>query len=316
MGDTDHLKAKASAALAEIAAPAADEVVAAARTVTEAADGAKRRGDAMVVAASEGYYEPDNADHTWIVPYYVKFHQREPSRAATMAADLDEVRSTLLSEPVSTVSSLRQTVGRWQGAARDSFVTHILEPFPDAVRHQNEVVDELRCALWAYQAVLGRARVDAKAIADATVKVLEGLDNFKSSEATIELSVIGSAATLLAGIDGDSTLDLALRSGKPVETAAVSTSYDIDGYDVSSVLDAMKRALDALEKAMNAEESNIGGRLAESNTKVDQLLAARGGDNAAHRTALLTAESHGSATPRLTDTDPTEDAGRSGPPAS
>lgn len=311
MGDTDELKAKASQALGSISTPSADDVAAAAEAVKTAATKAKENGDSQLVAASEGYFTPEEADFDWIVPYVAKFHERSPDTAAAMADDLGQVRTTLLSQGMSAVSTVAGAVENWQGDARDSFHKYVLEPFPAAVKNQTEVVDELRCAMWAYQAVLAKGRIDAKAIADSTVNVLEGLDDFKSSDATVTLSVVGSAGDLVSALKSTGELDLALLSGSGSPTpASVSTEHDIDGYDVNSVLDSMKRALDALEKAMDEEESHVGSELAVSNSRVDELLRVGTGASDAdylRRTALLPAEPPGGASPRVTDTSSGDD---------
>ena len=286
MGDTDQLRAAATAALAEIDTPTGSELAEAAGAVAAAAGRAKNRGDAQLVAASEGYYEPTATDYGWVVPYFAKFHDREPADTGTMLADLSDARATLLSDTMDAVPELTGSVSGWEGSAGDSFRRNVLDPFSDTIRHQTEVLDELRCALWTYQGVLSRARTDALVIADTTTKVLESLDDFKSADATVTLSVVGSAADLASRLTSDNDLDLALLSGEPVASASVSGSHDIDGYDPDSVLDAMKRALDALEKAMNEEEANIGVQLARSNSKIDTLL---GGGTIDRRTVLVPA---------------------------
>lgn len=287
MSETDVLKMRAAAALGEIEVPATQDVLAAAEAVKEAAKKAKKREDATFVTATRGNYEPKTVDLDWIVPYFEKFHERSVDQPESMADALGQVRERLMHSSETSVATLKPVMDGWDGDARDALHDNFVEPLPEAIKNQAEVVDELRAAMWAYEAVLGTARIDAIHVARKTTAMLETLDDLKVKDAPLQLSVVGSAASLVAAIGARGVLGMALVSGAMANRNPVSARQGIDGHDVSAVLDSMKYALDQLEKAMDEEETGIGAEMSKSNDRIDEILGARPG---ASPTQLLPAD--------------------------
>ena len=290
MSETDVLKMRADAALSEIEVPATQDVLAAAEAVKEAAKKAKKREDATFVTATKGNYEPKTLDLDWIVPYFEKFHERSVEQPESMADALGHVREQLIHGSEASVASLQPVMDSWDGDARDALHDNFVQPLPEAIKNQAEVVDELRAAMWAYEAVLGTARIDAIHVARKTTAMLETLDDLKVKDAPLQLSVVGSAASLVAAIGVRGVLGMALISGAMAQQNSVSVRQGIDGHDVSAVLDSMKYALDQIEKAMDEEESGIGAEVSKSNDRIDEILGAHSGSP---QTKLLPADTGG-----------------------
>jgi ribosomal 50S subunit-associated protein YjgA (DUF615 family) len=317
MADTDALNTKALAEIGAIEVPSREDVISAAEMVKTTAEKAKRRQDDRMVTASAGQYTPQDYDFDWIVAYFTKFHERDGAEPARMADQLGRVRQRLLTGRDAAVAALNAAVRNWSGEARDSFHTYFVTPFPDAVTNQTEVVDELRISLWAYQAVLGHARRDAKVIATKAADLLESLDDFKVSDATVALAVVGAAESVTSALSTEAVLGLPLLAGGDMEPSSVAAVQDLEGYDVISVLDSMKKLLDAVEQAMSEEEERLGRQLADGNAVIEQILAVGPHAHAQPaRTTLLPAEPESQAAgSQLTSGDFTVDPAKLSPPS-
>jgi hypothetical protein len=220
----------------------------------------------------------DESQFEWIVSSFDYFHERWPAYPRTMAEECESARAAIMSGELTAYVGVTQTVNNdWAGLARDDFVRFFLNPFGNAVSNQQLLLTELSAAMYAYEAILRQARLDAKSLADQTVNVLDSINTYSGGDASTILGVIGigvAVVTTLATAGTTTALTLGLiGSGIQAARLAVDKTKDISGETADDVLMQLDQRLADLRVAMDGEEDAIADAVAKTADGVETLLA-------------------------------------------
>ncbi|HEY8471738.1 MAG TPA: hypothetical protein VIL37_03775 [Natronosporangium sp.] len=229
------------------------------------------------------------SEYEWVVSLFTQFHDRWPSGARAMAEHCRNAKTHLQSGRMTPIVSVKDLVaGHWQGAASDDFRDFFLTPFTNAVTNQQALLDELACAMYAYEAVLRQARVDAKNIADRAVDVLDSIDAYGGGgDIGLVLGVLGVAVSVVSAVaTGGTSLSITLGligagisgaqlvHGELTEGEPPPKDQQIQGETVDMVLSSLSNVLSDLRTAMDLEERGIAHALGETRSEVANLLSA------------------------------------------
>jgi hypothetical protein len=225
----------------------------------------------------------DPAQYQWVIEKFKYFHQRWPTFAGTLAYHSDEAKAAITSgrmAPIETVGDIVAT--GWGGQSRDNFKEFFLDPFGNAVTNQQQVLDELGCSMYAYEALLQEGQIDAKKTADETIKILDGLSESSPPDAETVIKVVavvagvvgviasgGSGLIIGAGLVGAGTGAAELIAK---DVSEQEKNRKLNGGTVDEVLEKMKGALDELKQDMETVEQNLAEAVGEVSTAVNGYL--------------------------------------------
>jgi hypothetical protein len=222
----------------------------------------------------------DESQFEWIVSSFDYFHERWPAYPRTMAEECESARAAIMSGELTGYVGVTDTVsGDWAGLARDDFVRFFLNPFGNAVSNQQLLMTELSAAMYAYEAILRQARLDAKHLADQTVSVLDSINTYSGADAGTILSVIGIGLAVVTTLaTGGTTTGITLGLiGAGLQTAQLAVDVekekDISGETALDVVMQLDQRLSDLRVAMDGEEDAIADAVAKTADGVEALLA-------------------------------------------
>jgi hypothetical protein len=221
----------------------------------------------------------DESRYEWVVSQFEYFHERWPSYPRAMAQHGETARTAITSGEMTGYNSVAITVGSdWAGQARDDFMDYFLAPYGNAVTNQQLLLTELSAAMYAYEAVLKQARLDARHLADETVNVLESINTYSGGDASTILRVVGiglavTSTLVTAGSTAALTFGL-LGAGLQATQLGVDIAKqaDISGETADDVVQQLVQRLSDLRAAMDAEEDQIAEAVATTADSVEALL--------------------------------------------
>lgn len=226
------------------------------------------------------------SDYEWIPKYFEPFYARPLNGAGGMADSLKNAKATLESGKTAVFTSASDEVGKWAGKSRDAFKELFLDPFPNAINNQKQVIDELRAGMYLYEGIQRTGRKNARDIAVKTREALEPEGfSLKSSEAKLLYSMVGIVAALMSALIsptlGLATGTLAIVSATANSSGAFATAatnqppVEISGHTVELKLQSMVEKLNTLQTDMFNEEAPLAQALGRSTNGVEKALSVK-----------------------------------------
>ena len=217
------------------------------------------------------------AEWPWVRERFRYFYERSYEQVESAADQIEAAIDALRSHNMSYLSQVADFTIEWSGDARDAFVLEFIGPLAGtAISEQQRLLAELQAALWAYDALLRRARVNAYDLADKTTDVLASLTETSPDEAKVQISILAVVVSVLTVIEtGGTSSAIALglmSSALNTATTGVDAHAIISGDTTSDVMNSLKEALDNLTIEMNASEQAIADALSKTQTYVEADL--------------------------------------------
>lgn len=241
--------------------------------------------------------EIDPGEYEWVVERYVPFHERWPAFPQAMKDYCTTAKKAIQDDGhMSAINQVKTAVDRWGGYARQSFSDNFLAPFlTQSVPEQQFLLDELAVEMVAYEAILRQGRLDAKAVADATVAALESLEQRLDVDVETLLGMVGLVVTIASAVVtvGTATAFTAAvtfglinagLAGAKLAASFVDSAQSVTGFTVDEVLGSMAVALDNLRQAMDFEEDLIA---AEAEKLRDQVAGWLSSDDPLEMATIL-----------------------------
>jgi len=221
----------------------------------------------------------DKSQFDWVTESYKYFHERWPSSAGAMASHLQEAKEYLRSGHMTPINTVSDVTDAWAGEAQHDFKAYFLDPMiTTTVSNQQLMFDELTVAMQGYESILRQCRLDAVAMADKVIPVLESIGQKTPSDTQTFLAVLGIAVGVIATVSsGGAATGLALGligSGISLVSTGLSAAQEFNGDTVDSVMEQLKKSTGDLKSAMDNEEQAIANGLEKTVTKMDQWLSA------------------------------------------
>lgn len=226
--------------------------------------------------------EVDPAQYQWVLDKFEYFYDRWASFPEAMGDHCEAAKRAIESGQMAAFGSVKDIVTNgWGGDAQVAFTDFFLEPFANAITNQQQMLDELAVAMYAYTALLKQAKIDAKMAADSAVKVLDGLNDRNPPDAKTIIAVVGVVVSVVATVStAGSAAPLAFGlisagiSGAGIVAGELQRQQekDLSGGTVDEVLDKLSTALDQLKSDMDGVEENLAGPVSEAASRVSELI--------------------------------------------
>ena len=147
----------------------------------------------------------------------------------------------------------------------------------NGITNQQVVISELGVAMYAYGAILRQGRIDALAIADKAIKVLDAISEKSANEFKVTLGVIGAGVAAVTAIRGATKIDIGLGL-LGASLSAISTGVDAAQEGASATVEAAMNSLSVmfenLRTAMDDQERGLAAALDKSKEAVLESVRA------------------------------------------